>query len=108
MVKEISILVNTRFLLLYLLLDIKTFNAVGNPKPAILLRSINVGIIIEYMPIPVVPICLVSTILMTSPRIFVNNPPIIKINVDLINLFFIVQVYSNKKDIITIKYSNYL
>ena len=89
-------LVNTKFLLLYLLLDISTFKAVGSPNPAILLSNIKVGIIMEYIPIPVVPIYLVNTILIVRPSNLVKNPPIIKIKVDLINLLFIVQVYSIK------------
>ena len=91
--KDISIAVNTIFLLLYFLDDISTFKAFGKLNPAILLRSKRVGIIIEYKPIPVVPIILVNTILVNSPITFVKNPPITRIIVDFINIFFIVQVY---------------
>ena len=85
--------VNIIFLLLYFLDDINTFKAFGKLSWAILLSSNRVGIIIEYKPIPVVPIILVRTIFVSSPSTFVKNPPITKIIVDFINIFFIVQVY---------------
>ena len=86
--------VNTKFLLLYLSLDISTFKAVGRPSCAILFKSKKVGKIMEYIPIPIVPINLVNTILIIKPSILVINPPTINIIVDLINLFFILKFYS--------------
>ena len=105
--REIRIDVNTKFLVLYLSLAIKIFNAVGRPSCAMLLSSKKVGIIIEYNPIPSVPINLVKIILIIIPSDLVKKPPIIRMRVDLINLFFIVQVYSiNYKKVQVIKNKN--
>ena len=43
------------------------------------------------MPIPVVDMVLVSTIFINIPSILVSKPPIIRIMVDLIKLFFIIK-----------------
>ena len=43
------------------------------------------------MPIPLVLIVLVNTIFINMPNILVRKPPIIRIIVDLINLFFIIK-----------------
>ena len=104
--RDMRIDVNTKFLVLYLLVAIKMFKAVGSPNCAILLSSKNVGIIIEYNPIPSVLISLVKTIFIVIPSTLVKKPPITSIRVDFINLFFIVQVYSinNKKINIFSKY----
>ena len=95
-VSDMMIAVDTKFFVLYLLVDIRIFSAVGRPNCAILLSSKKVGIIIEYSPIPSVPINLVSTIFILIPRSLVKKPPTISIKVDFINLLFIVQVYSKK------------
>ena len=43
------------------------------------------------MPIPLVEIVLVKVIFIIMPKILLMNPPMIKIIVDLIKLFFIIQ-----------------
>ena len=85
-IKEVII----KFLLLYLSDDMSTFNAVVRPKPLIDINNKNVGIIIEYKPIPRVPICLVRTIFVIIPTTLVIIPPSIKMMLDLINLFFFI------------------
>ena len=95
--RDISIDVNTKFLVLYLSLAIKTLSAVGRPNCDKLINSKKVGMIIEYKPIPSVPINLVKIIFIIIPSIFVKKPPITKIKVAFINLFFILKFYSITK-----------
>ena len=97
MERDITIEEKIKFLLLYLLLEINTFKAVGSPNIAILFNKRKVGLIMEYSPIPFVPINLVKTILIINPRNLVKKPPIISIKVDLTNLFFIINYINNKQ-----------
>lgn len=53
------------------------------------INSEYVGVIREYSVIPSKPIFLVYIILIISPNILVIHPPISRINVDFINLFFV-------------------
>ena len=64
---------------------------VGNPNWLIAINKENVGIIIIYDPIALVGSSLLITILINIPKNFVINPPINNINVDLINIFFILK-----------------
>ena len=54
------------------------------------INKLNVGNIIIYIPIPSLPILLASAIFITIANNLVIPPPIIRIIVDLINLFFII------------------
>ena len=54
------------------------------------INKLKVGSTNIYKDTTLVPIFLVSTIFIIIENILVNNPPIIKIKVDLINLLFII------------------
>ena len=71
--------------------------AIGKPSWAKAINKPKVGDIKVYMLKPSIPIILVMTILIIIPRTLVIAPPINNINVDLINLFFIINYMKNKK-----------
>ena len=59
------------------------------------IKSIKVGVINIYIPIPSVPKNLFVIILINIPNIFVINPPNNKIIVDFIKVFFICSPFNN-------------
>ena len=71
-------------------------NAIGSPICARLMKRDIVGRISIYRDKPSIPIFLVITIFMIIPSILVMNPPIRRIIVDAINLFFILINMKNK------------
>ena len=80
--------------LLFILFSLTNFDiAVGSPIEQRVIKRLNVGNIREYVPIPSVFIALVKLIFIIIPNILVMKPPIIKIIVDFINLFFIIKIY---------------
>lgn len=62
--------------------------AVGSDRVQSVINRLNVGKTKLYSPIPLVPTVLVRAIFIIIDNIFVINPPIIKIIVDFIKLFF--------------------
>ena len=70
--------------------DINLDKARGSDILLKFISNINVGNISIYIPSPLVPIILAIIIFIIIPNIFVRKAPIIKIIVDLINLFFII------------------
>ena len=88
---EYGIIDETISLLLCLSSDTSLLILVGNPNWLIAISKENVGIIIIYDPIALVGSSLLITILINIPKNFVINPPINNINVDLINIFFILK-----------------
>lgn len=62
--------------------------AVGRESVQSVIKRLNVGKTRLYKPIPSVPTVLVKAILIIIESIFVIKPPIIKIIVDLIKVFF--------------------
>lgn len=80
---------NINFLLFLVSSPINLDKARGKPNWLKLISSVKVGRISMYNPNPLVPISLAITIFISMPNIFVNRPPISKIIVDFINLFFI-------------------
>ena len=82
-------------LLLFFFSDTNLVIAVGTPKLHSVIKRLKVGRTNIYSPIPSVDTVLVKTILIIIPRILVINPPIIRIIVDLINLFFIIIYMKN-------------
>ena len=86
---DTGIIENNTFLLLFLLLAITLLIASGKPNWANVINNEYVGIIILYKFIASLLTILVNIIFIIKPNNFVNNAPIIKINVDFTNLFFI-------------------
>ena len=78
------------FLLFLLSSEINLDKARGIPACDKLIKREKVGSISIYIPIPLIPISLVVTIFIIIPSIFVIAPPVIKMIVDRINLFFII------------------
>ena len=93
-ISDIGIIDSTKFLLLDLSSATSLLIAIGNPNCAIVISSINVGVISIYIPSVYVPTSLFVTIFMIIPNILVINPPITSIIVDFRNEFFI---YSPRK-----------
>ena len=82
---------NNIFLLLFFAFAITLLIASGNPNCANVISNEYVGIIILYKLIASLLTILVNIIFIIKPNNLVNKAPIIKINVDLTNLFFIIK-----------------
>ena len=97
--KDIGIIENNIFFELFLFSAIKLLIARGKDNWAIVISKQYVGNIILYRFIASVVTVLVNIIFIIKPNIFVNKAPIININVDFINLFFIIKymIYSKRK-----------
>ena len=76
--------------LLLILSDINLLIPVDNDNVDNVINKLNVGNIAMYKIVPFSPMLLVKNILIIIANIFVIAPPNIRIMVDLINLFFIV------------------
>ena len=88
---DAGIIENIIFLLLLFDSAIKLLIAKGSPNCANVISSEYVGKIMLYRFIASLDTVLVKIIFITNPNNLVNNAPIIKISVDLINLFFIIK-----------------
>ena len=78
------------FLELCLSSEISLAKAIGIPNCERLIRRLNVGIINVYKLIPLVPIILVVMIFIMIPRTLVIKPPVIRIEADQTNVFFMI------------------
>lgn len=90
-IREVGIIENNIFLLEFLDFAIILLMARGKPNCANVISNEYVGIIILYKFIASLVTVLVNIIFIIKPNILVNKAPIIKINVDLTNLFFIIK-----------------
>lgn len=88
-INVIGINENTKFLLFLVSSDTNLLMATGKLSPEMAIRSVNVGIIIMYSPVPSVPRILAKTILINMLIIFVIKLPIVSNITDFMNLFFI-------------------
>lgn len=98
--KEIGITEKTKFLLFLFSSATSLLIATGKPNWARAIKSIKVGDISMYNPMPSVPISLAKTIFINMLINLVIAPPIISIIADLIKMFFFIFIldYICKKD----------
>ena len=82
-------IIDSTICLLLFLSDISLLIEVDNDNEHNVMNKLNVGNTIIYVAIPVFPMALVKNIFIIIANNLVIPPPIIKIIVDLINLFFI-------------------
>ena len=87
-----GIIEKNSFLLFFVLSATSLDNAIGSPNWDKFMNKDIVGSISIYSDSPSIPIFLVIIIFMNIPNILVINPPNKSIIVEVINLFFIVNL----------------
>ena len=87
-----GIIEKNNFLLFIVLSAISLDNAIGSPNWDKFMNKDIVGSISIYSDSPSIPIFLVIIIFINIPNILVINPPTRRIIVEVINLFFIVNI----------------